>query len=52
MFPILVIVYARLARREEAEALKVFGNDYRDYLSRTPAFVPRFNASTTQGKSS
>ncbi|MBK7015541.1 MAG: isoprenylcysteine carboxylmethyltransferase family protein [Sulfuritalea sp.] len=52
MFPILVIVYTRLARREEAEALKVFGNDYQDYLSRTPAFVPRFNADTAQGKSS
>ncbi|MBK9351283.1 MAG: isoprenylcysteine carboxylmethyltransferase family protein [Sulfuritalea sp.] len=51
MFPILVIVYARLARREEAEALKVF-SDYRDYLSRTPSFVPRFNASAAQGKSS
>jgi protein-S-isoprenylcysteine O-methyltransferase Ste14 len=48
---ILVIVYARLARREEAEALKVF-SDYRDYLSRTPSFVPRFNASAAQGKSS
>lgn len=52
MFPILVIVYARLARREEAEALNVFGSAYRDYRSRTPAFVPRFNASAAPGKSS
>lgn len=41
MFPILVFVYVRLARREEEEALANFGNDYREYMKRTPAFFPR-----------
>ena len=41
MFPILVIVYARLARREEQEALVEFGKEYRRYMEATPAFIPR-----------
>ena len=41
MFPILVIVYARLARREEQEALVEFGEEYRRYMEATPAFIPR-----------
>jgi protein-S-isoprenylcysteine O-methyltransferase Ste14 len=42
MFPILVFMYRRLARREEREALSGLGEDYRSYSSRTPAFVPHF----------
>ena len=41
MFPILVFVYVRLARREEQEALARFGEPYRRYQAATPAFVPR-----------
>jgi len=41
MFPILVTVYARLARREEAEVRAEFGQAWDGYASRTPAFVPR-----------
>ena len=44
MFPILVWLYVRLARREEHEALAEFGQDYARYLAETPAFVPRFRA--------
>jgi len=44
MFPILVYMYARLARREEQEALEQFGDAYRRYLQATPAFIPRFGA--------
>lgn len=40
MFPILVYVYIRLARREEQMALDEFGDRYRDYMSKTPAFIP------------
>jgi protein-S-isoprenylcysteine O-methyltransferase Ste14 len=43
MFPILLVVYARLARREEQDAIAEFGEAYRRYLARTPAFIPRFN---------
>lgn len=41
MFPILVFVYVRLARREEQDALAQFGELYRRYQAATPAFVPR-----------
>jgi protein-S-isoprenylcysteine O-methyltransferase Ste14 len=41
MFPILVLVYARLARAEEREVAAHFGQAWRDYAARTPGFVPR-----------
>jgi protein-S-isoprenylcysteine O-methyltransferase Ste14 len=41
MFPILVVMYVRLARREEREALTEFGEAYSRYVVNTPAFVPR-----------
>src|SRR6266496_6089486 len=43
MFPILVYMYVRLARREEQDALAEFGNEYRGYMARTPAFIPRLH---------
>lgn len=42
MFPILVYMYVRLARREEQEVLREFGDEYRRYIGSTPAFFPRF----------
>ena len=36
MFPVLVAMYVRLAREEEREALKQFGDEYRRYMARTP----------------
>jgi protein-S-isoprenylcysteine O-methyltransferase Ste14 len=41
MFPVLVIMYGRLARREEREVLTEFGETYARYAANTPAFVPR-----------
>lgn len=46
MFPVLVFMYVRLARREEQDALAEFGDMYRQYMVRTPAFFPRFGAGT------
>lgn len=40
MFPILVAMYVRLARREEQEALAVFGDAYARYAARTPSVFP------------
>jgi protein-S-isoprenylcysteine O-methyltransferase Ste14 len=40
MFPILVVMYARLARYEEREALAEFGDEYAQYAARAPAFFP------------
>src|SRR3546814_12160384 len=40
MFPVLVVMYIRLARHEEKEALANFGEVYRDYMARVPGFIP------------
>lgn len=40
MFPVLVWMYVRLARQEEAEAIAGFGDSYRVYMKRVPAFIP------------
>ena len=42
MFPILAIMYARLARHEERESLVGLGDAYLSYMVRTPAFFPHF----------
>ena len=44
MFPILVTMYVKLARREEREVLVEFGEKYRRYMNSTPAFFPRLRA--------
>jgi len=41
MFPVLVWMYAHLARKEEQEVRGQFGQAYADYARRVPAFVPR-----------
>ena len=43
MFPILVTMYVRLARREEKESLAEFGEVYERYIASTPAFLPRLS---------
>jgi protein-S-isoprenylcysteine O-methyltransferase Ste14 len=40
MFPLLVSMYVRLARREERDALIRFGEPYARYAAKTPAFLP------------
>ncbi len=42
MYPVLVVMYVRLARREEREALARFGDAYADYMRRVPGWIPRF----------
>jgi len=42
MFPILVTMYVRLARREEREVEAQLGEVYRRYAAVTPGFLPRF----------
>ncbi len=42
MFPILVTMYVRLARREEREVAAEFGEEYREYAAVTPGFIPRW----------
>lgn len=40
MFPILVWMYVRLARREELDSIAAFGEQYIMYADETPAFIP------------
>lgn len=51
MFPILVVMYARLARREEREVLAEFGEQYERYAKNTPAFFPRFEGAMQRNES-
>lgn len=48
MFPILLVVYARLAKAEERSVLAQFGAAYQAYCDRTPAFMPRLERSASQ----
>ena len=41
MFPVLTWAYVRLARREEDEVSRTFGERYARYAAATPRFVPR-----------
>lgn len=44
MFPMLIVMYAHLARTEETEMVARFGGAYRRYAMITPRFVPRWGA--------
>ena len=41
MFPVLLWVYARLARAEERDVEDRFGEQWREYAVRTPRFIPQ-----------
>lgn len=47
MYPVLIVMYALLARREEKEMIDQFGDAYRRYRAAVPAFVPKFTAPRT-----
>jgi protein-S-isoprenylcysteine O-methyltransferase Ste14 len=47
MFPVLIWLYARLARREEQESLAQYGDAYASYAERTPRFFPRLQLGTS-----
>ena len=40
MFPVLVVVYARLAKAEERDSIDEFGSAYEAYRRNVPAFIP------------
>ena len=41
VFPVIVLAYVLLARREERQVLERFGEQYRPYRRRVPMFFPR-----------
>ena len=43
MFPVLLVMYARLALTEEAEMRALFGQAYECYASVTPRFFPKLS---------
>ena len=43
MAPVLLYAYVRLARSEERHMLQQFGEPYREYMQRVPAFFPPWN---------
>lgn len=45
MYPVLVAMYVRLARREEYEALGRFGPVYADYMARVPGWISSLGGS-------
>lgn len=51
MFPILVFMYARLAKSEERDTLAQFGDAYRRYMNEVPAFIPRIGGQKPLAKS-
>jgi protein-S-isoprenylcysteine O-methyltransferase Ste14 len=44
MFPVLVWMYVRLARREEQETAEEFGDAYIQYVRKTAAFFPQMGS--------
>lgn len=43
MFPILVLMYLKLAKSEEAVAEKEFGDAWRVYAHQVPSFIPKWH---------
>ena len=41
MLPVLLVMYWRLAKREEREVASLFGDAWRHYAARVPAFLPQ-----------
>lgn len=50
MFPILLLMYARLAITEEAEMRKTFGAEFDAYAARTPRFLPSWSKHASAAK--
>ena len=43
MFPVLTVMYVRLARTEETDARAAFGDAYEGYAAEVPGFIPRLS---------
>lgn len=52
MFPALVVMYIRLAKLEEKESIKVFGEEYVIYANKTGRFFPKLKISDSKSKES
>ena len=43
MFPVLTVMYVKLARTEERDAIAEFGDAYRKYITEVSGFIPRLS---------
>lgn len=43
MFPVLTVMYVKLARTEERDSLAEFGETYAKYAAEVPGFIPRLS---------
>jgi protein-S-isoprenylcysteine O-methyltransferase Ste14 len=41
MFPIIIMMYVKLAKREEIDMVEEFGEDYKRYMEQTKMFIPK-----------
>ena len=41
LFPVIVLIYVHLARKEEKTMVEKFGDAYLDYQNQVPMFIPR-----------
>lgn len=42
LLPLIILAYYFLARKEERDMIRQFGDRYREYMSRVPMFIPRW----------
>jgi protein-S-isoprenylcysteine O-methyltransferase Ste14 len=42
LFPVIVLAYVLLARKEEKDMINRFGAPYKEYMQRVPRFIPRW----------
>lgn len=47
-FPVIVVAYTLLARKEERQMLAEYGDEYREYQRRVPMFIPRLDTIGTK----
>jgi len=50
MWPVLAVMYYRLAKKEEIEALEAFGERYEKYKQSTPMFMPSMRRRNLAGQ--
>src|SRR3989337_2345097 len=47
MFPVLVFAYYRLSKREDSDMIKMFRDEYKRYIEKTPMYIPRLKKEVT-----